>query len=64
MQILANILLYGFLAWMLYECTIVEFDPWKLFVVGFVVTLSIVITLMPGLHASTTSPGHYPYDDD
>ncbi len=64
MQIIANILLYGFLAWLLYECTIVEFDPWKLFVVGFVVVLSIVITLMPNLHASGTSPGVYPYDDD
>lgn len=63
MQIIANILLYGFLAWQLYECTIAEFDPWALFVVGFVVLIAIGLTLMPNLHASDTSPGVYPYDD-
>ncbi len=63
MQILANIVLYGFLAWQLYQYTIAEWDPWMAFVVGFVVCVAVILTLMPGLHASTTSPGHYPYDD-
>ncbi len=63
MQILANIVLYGFLAWQIYECTIKEWDPWMLFVVGFVVAVAIILTLMPSLHVSQTSPGQYPYDD-
>ena len=32
-------------------------------VVAFVLVLSIVVTLVPGLHARTVSPGEYPYDD-
>jgi len=63
MQILANILLYGFLAWQIYGCTIAEWDPWMLFVNGFVVCVAILLTLMPHHHASETSPGSYPYDD-
>jgi hypothetical protein len=63
MQIFANIVLYGFLAWQLYECTIAEWDPWMLFVVGFVVFVAVVLTLLPNLHAPQTSPGVYPYDD-
>lgn len=63
MQIFANIILYGFLAWQLYDCTMVKWDPWQFFVVGFVVVLAIILTLMPGLHAPSTSPGSYPYDD-
>jgi len=63
MQILANIVLYGFLAWLLYQNTIAEWDPWMAFVVGFVVVVAIVLTMMPNLHAATTSPGSYPYDD-
>ncbi|MEN6440469.1 MAG: hypothetical protein ABFD97_17990 [Syntrophobacter sp.] len=63
MQILANIVLYGFLAWQLYECTIVQWDPWMLFVVGFVIGCAVLLTLTPSLHAASTSPGSYPYDD-
>lgn len=63
MQIFANILLYGFLAWQIYGCTIEKFDPWMLFVNGFVVLVAVALTLMPALHASDVSPGSYPYDD-
>lgn len=63
MQIVANIVLYGFLLWQLYLYTIAEWDPWMAFVVGFVVVVALILTLMPQLHASTTSPGSYPYDD-
>jgi ABC-type lipoprotein release transport system permease subunit len=31
--------------------------------VVFVLFVAIVTTLMPALHASKTSPGHYPYAD-
>jgi ABC-type Fe3+-siderophore transport system permease subunit len=63
MQILANIILYAFLAWQLYSYTIATWDPWMAFVVGFVVVVAIVLSLMPKLHAPATSPGAYPYDD-
>jgi hypothetical protein len=63
MQILANIILYGFLAFELYRCTIQEWDPWYAFVVGFVVLVAIALTLMPRYHAAKTSPGEYPYED-
>ena len=63
MQIFANIILYGFLAFELYRCTIQEWDPWYAFVVGFVVLVAIALSLMPGYHAAKTSPGEYPYED-
>ena len=62
-QILGNVLLYGFLLWLLYDSTYREWDPWFAVVVAFVQVLSIVVTLVPGLHARTVSPGEYPYDD-
>lgn len=62
MQILLNVILYVFLAYWLFE-SIVDKDYWYTFVVGFVIVVSIVMTLMPGYHASKTSPGAYPYED-
>ncbi len=62
-QIIINLLLYGYLLWSLYNSTIVEWDPWDAFVVIFVLFVAVVITLMPSLHAPKTSPGSYPYDD-
>lgn len=62
MQILLNVILYAFLAYWLYE-SIVDKDYWYTFVVGFVIIVSIVMTLLPGYHASKTSPGAYPYED-
>ncbi|HEX7500568.1 MAG TPA: hypothetical protein VF524_09730 [Polyangia bacterium] len=62
-QILGNVVLYGFLLWLLYDSTYRERDPWFAVVVAFVLVLSIVVTLVPGLHARTVSPGEYPYDD-
>ena len=62
-QYAANILLYGFLLWQLYESTIEEWDPWYAFVVAFVLVLAVVISLIPALHAPRVSPGRYPYDD-
>jgi hypothetical protein len=62
-QVLANMVLYGFLAWLLYGSLIAEWDPWFAFVVGFVTMVAIVCQLMPVLHAQHTSPGEYPYHD-
>lgn len=62
-QIIFNLLLYGYLLWNLYRSTIHEWDPWDAFVVVFVLFVALVTTLMPGLHAAKTSPGTYPYDD-
>jgi uncharacterized membrane protein len=62
-QILGNVVLYGFLLWLLYDSTYREWDPWFAVVVAFVLVLSIVVTLVPGLHARTISPGEYPYDE-
>lgn len=62
-QIAANLVLYGFLAWLIYGSTIKEWDPWFAFVVAFVILVAILLEFMPGLHARGTSPGQYPYDD-
>ena len=62
MQIFLNILLYGFLAYWLYESVVAK-DWWYCFVVLFVVVVSVVVTLLPGYHASKVSPGEYPYED-
>ena len=62
-QLLANLVLYAFLAWLLYDSTIVEWDPWFAFVVGFVIVLAIVFSVIPWLHAASPSPGEYPYDN-
>lgn len=62
-SIIANIILYGFLLWLLYGSTIKEWDPWFAFVVAFVTFVAVVIELMPGLHAPKVSPGEYPYED-
>jgi hypothetical protein len=48
---------------LLYDSTYREWDPWFAVVVAFVLVLSIVVTLVPGLHARTISPGEYPYDE-
>lgn len=62
MQIFLNILLYGFLAFWLYN-SVIHQDWWYAFVVCFVITVSVVVTLLPGYHASKVSPGEYPYED-
>ena len=62
-SIVANIVLYGFLLWLLYDSTIHEWDPWFAFVVGFVLLLATVISLIPSLRAKGVSPGHYPEDE-
>jgi hypothetical protein len=62
-QIVGNVLLYGFLLWLLYDSTLGEWDPWFAVVVAFVLVLGIVITAVPSLHAKSVSPGEYPYDD-
>ncbi len=63
-QILANLVLYGFLAWLLYDSFIRSWDPWFGFVVTFVVVVAIITQLLPSLHAERTSPGEYPYAHD
>jgi hypothetical protein len=62
MQILLNIIFYAFLAWLFYDSTVVEHDPWFAFVVGFVIVVAIIVQLMPSLHCSKVSPGEFPYD--
>jgi hypothetical protein len=62
MQILLNVVFYAFLAWLFYDATIVEHDPWFAFVVGFVIVVAIIVQLMPSLHTSKVSPGEFPYD--
>jgi hypothetical protein len=62
-QIASNVVLYGFLLWLLYESTLATWDPWFAAVIAFVLLLSIAVTLIPGLHARAVSPGEYPYDD-
>ena len=62
-QIVGNVVVYGFLLWLLYDSTYKQWDPWFAVVVAFVLVLAIVISLVPALHAKTVSPGEYPYDD-
>ncbi len=62
MQILLNVILYGFLAYWLYESLVAK-DYWYAFVVSFVVIVAVVVTLLPAYHASKVSPGEYPYED-
>jgi hypothetical protein len=62
MQIFLNILLYGFLGFWLYN-SIIHQDWWYAFVVTFVITVAVVVTLLPGYHAEKVSPGEYPYED-
>ncbi|MEW6368072.1 MAG: hypothetical protein AB1714_25880 [Acidobacteriota bacterium] len=62
-QIIANLVLYVFLLWLLYDSTIKEWDPWFAFVVAFVLLLAIIISLIPALHAPKVSPGSYPFED-
>ena len=62
-QIFANLCLYGFLTWRLYESTIAEWDPWFAVVVAMVLVVAIVISLVPRLHAPQPSPGDYPFED-
>jgi len=62
MQIAINILLYAFLAYWFYD-SLVEKDYWYCFVAGFVITVSVVLSLLPGYHAEKVSPGEYPYED-
>jgi thiol:disulfide interchange protein len=62
-QVLTNVVLYAFFLWLLYDSTIRTWDPWFAFVVLFVLIVAAITSLKPGLHASKTSPGTYPYDD-
>ncbi len=62
MQIILNILLYGLLLGWLY-INVTAKDWWYCFVIVFVITVSVVVTLLPGYHASKVSPLEYPYED-
>ncbi len=62
-SIIGNVLLYGFLLWLLYHSAVVERDPWLAVVVAFVLIVAVVISVVPRLHAPGVSPGSYPYDD-
>jgi hypothetical protein len=62
-QIGFNVLLYGGLVYFGVRSTFFEPDPWFAAVVWLLVTVALVVTLMPGLHAQDVSPGEYPYED-
>lgn len=59
-QIIANLVLYGFLVFFLYDSLFIDPDPWFAFCVGFVILVAIVVQLMPALHAKGLSPGRFP----
>jgi len=63
-HILANLILYGSLVFLLYDSTLLNWDPWFAFVVGFVLVVALVIQFTPRLHARDVSPGSFPYGDD
>lgn len=62
-QILANVVLYGVLVYYAVESTFIEPDYYFAFVVWFLLLVAVLITVTPGLHARSISPGEYPYDD-
>jgi hypothetical protein len=62
MQIILNIILYGLLLGWLYV-NAMEQDWWLCFVILFVIIVSVVLSFLPGYHASRVSPGDYPYED-
>jgi hypothetical protein len=68
-QLLLNLFLYSFLAWLLYDSTlrhgfaIAKWDLWFAFVVAAVLVLAAIVSLIPRLHAPRVSPGEYPFDD-
>ncbi len=63
-QIIVNVLLYGFLLWLLFDSTVREWDPWFAFVVAFVLVVAVAISIIPGIRAKSVSPGSFPYGDD
>ena len=62
-QVFANLLLYGFLVFYAVESTFLKPDLWFAFVVWFLLSVALLITVTPGLHARGISPGEYPYED-
>ncbi len=62
-QIVANLILYGFLLYMAYESLIAEPDPWLALVTCFLLFVAVITTFWPGIRAPHTAPGAYPYDD-
>lgn len=63
LQVVANIVLYGFLLWQAYESLFVATDYWFAFVVLFVLLVAAVTSLIPGIRAPRTAPGAYPFED-
>ncbi len=63
MQIILNIILYGALFGWLYVNFMAQ-DWWYCFVILFVIGVSVVLTFLPGYHATKVSPCEYPYEDD
>ncbi len=62
MQILLNVVLYALLLGWFYV-NFMASDWWYCFVILFVISVSVVVSLLPGYHASSVSPGEYPYED-
>lgn len=63
MQILINLVLYGFMAFLAYDAVFIAHDYFMAFVVLFVIGVALITKMMPGLHAEKCTPGEYPYDD-
>jgi len=62
-QVLANLLLYGALAYYAVKFTWLDPDPWLAFSVWFLLLVAVLVAATPGLHARRLSPGEYPYED-
>ena len=63
MQILINVILYGFMAFLAYDAIFIEHDYFMAFVVLFVILVALITKLMPSLHVEKCSPGEYPFED-
>jgi hypothetical protein len=63
MQILINLVLYGFMAFLVYDSIFIEPDYFMTFCVVFVMFVALITKLMPSLHVDKCSPGEYPYED-
>jgi len=63
MQMMINMVLYGFLAFMIYESVFIAEDYFMTFCVVFVIVVAVITKLMPSLHVDKCYPGEYPFDD-
>jgi hypothetical protein len=63
MQILINVILYGVMAFLVYDSIYIAQDYFMTFCVLFVIFVALITKFMPSLHVEKCSPGEYPFDD-